>query len=253
MPDYALIIPAYNEEAFLAETLAAARNAMAAVPGDGELIVVDNNSSDRTAEVARENGADQVVFEPHNQIARARNAGAGASGAELLVFVDADTRIEAGTLRIALDHLASGTVVAGGARIVMDQPVSTIVGWLLDGWNAIAARFDYAAGSFFFCRRDVFEEVGGFDESVYAGEEVWFAKRAKRWAKKRKLSFEVISDPPVLTSGRKSDWFSTWEFVQQLALIFLLPGATRSRRLCSIWYRRPDDGKKGPDPVESSG
>ncbi len=250
MSDYALIIPAYNEEEFLADTIEAAREAMAEVPGDGELIVVDNNSSDRTAEVARESGADRIVFEPHNQIARARNAGAEASEAERLVFVDADTQIESGTLRIALDHLASGKVVAGGARIVMDQPVSAIVGWLLDGWNEVAASFNYAAGSFFFCRRDVFDEVGGFDESVYAGEEVWFAKRAKRWARKRKLSFEVISDPPVLTSGRKSDWFSTWDFVRQLALIFLLPGATRNRKLCALWYKRPGDKSKcgGTEP-----
>lgn len=241
MADYALIIPAYNEEKLLASTVAAARSAMNSVQASGELIVVDNNSTDRTAEVAREVGVDRIVFEPHNQIARARNAGAGATGAGRLVFVDADTKIEGGTLRIALDHLASGTVVAGGARIVMDQPVSAIVRWLLDNWNAVAERFAYAGGSFFFCRRDAFDAVGGFDESVYAGEEVWLAKRAKRWGRKRGMRFELIEEPPVLTSGRKSDWFSTWDFVRQLAFIFLLPGATRSRRLCSLWYHRPDE------------
>lgn len=254
MPDYALIIPAYNEEALLAETIEAARKAMGSIHLEGELVVVDNNSTDRTAEIARQAGADRVVFEPHNQIARARNGGAESTDAEQLVFVDADTRIESETLQIALDHLATGKVVAGGARIVMDQPVSAIVGWLLDGWNEVAAHFNYAAGSFFFCRRDVFDEVGGFDEAVYAGEEVWFARRAKRWARKRKLTFEVISDPPVLTSGRKSDWFSTWDFVRQLAFIFLLPGATKNRKLCSLWYHRPHETNdpKTPNPVESS-
>lgn len=254
MPDYALIIPAFNEEKLLGQTIKTAREAMRSIELEGELIVVDNNSTDRTAEVAREAGADRVVFEPHNQIARARNAGAESSEAQQLVFVDADTRIQGETLQIALKHLMSGEVVAGGARIVMDQPVSAIVGWLLDGWNAVAAHFNYAAGSFFFCRRDVFDEVGGFDESVYAGEEVWFAKRAKRWARKRKLTFEVISDPPVLTSGRKSDWFSTWDFVRQLAFIFLLPGATKNRKFCSLWYHRPDEEAKtdSPNPVKSS-
>lgn len=239
-PHYAIIIPAYNEEALLADTIAAARQAMRSLPEAGTLIVVNNNSTDRTGEVAVESGADLVVFEPHNQIARARNAGAENTEAALLVFVDADTRIEAETLRTALENLKSGTIAAGGARIVMDQPVIPIVGWLTDNWNRVAARFHFAAGSFFYCRRDAFLAGGGFDESVYAGEEVWLAKRIKRWAKKQGLGFAVIPDPPVLTSGRKSDWFSTWDFVRQLAVIFLIPGATKSKRMCHLWYRRPE-------------
>jgi glycosyltransferase involved in cell wall biosynthesis len=240
MADYAIIIPAFNEEDYLGETLRAARAAMATIKARGELIVVDNNSSDRTAEVAREHGADRVVFEEHNQIARARNAGAGASVADHLVFIDADTCVEPETLATALEYLSTGRVVAGGARIVVDQPVIAVVDWLVDLWNLIAAKFHYAAGSFFFCDREVFEAVGGFDESIYAGEEVWLARRIKKWARPRRLEFRVISDPPVMTSGRKSDWFSTWEFVWQLAILFLIPGAARSRRLCGIWYRRPE-------------
>ena len=89
MPDYAIIIPAYNEEAYLADTLEATRSAMAGQLLSGELIVVDNNSSDATTEVAEKNGADRVVFEPHNQIARARNAGADAvPEIEYLIFVE---------------------------------------------------------------------------------------------------------------------------------------------------------------------
>ena len=84
-----------------------------------------------------------------------------------------------------------------------------------------------------------FEAAGGFDESVYAGEEVWLARRIKAWAKPRKLVFQILPDP-VVTSARKSEWFSTGEFVTQLAVLFLVPWATRSRRLCAIWYRRPE-------------
>lgn len=237
---YAIIIPAYNEEALLAGTIASAREAMRSLPQEGQLIVVNNNSTDRTGEVAEEAGADLVVFEPHNQIARARNAGAEKTEAFHLVFVDADTQIKGGTLQAALENLESGKIVAGGARIVMDQPVIPIVGWLTDTWNRSAATFNYAAGSFFYCRRDAFEAGGGFDESVYAGEEVWLAKRIKKWARKKELGFRVIQNPPVLTSGRKSDWFSTWDFVRQLAIIFLIPGATKSKKMCQLWYKRPE-------------
>lgn len=244
MPLFAIIIPAYNEEYFLSGTIRAAREAMAEVKRNGELIVVDNNSTDSTAAVASDSGADRVVFEPHNQIAKARNAGAAATTAKLLVFVDADTRINSETLECALSQLESGKVAGGGARVEMDQDVSAIVGWLVETWNRTSSIFRYAAGSFFFCRRDVFEEVGGFDESVYAGEEVWFARRIKKWAREKGMSFIVISDPPIVTSGRKSDWFSSFDFVRQLAVIFLIPWATRSKRLCSMWYSRPERSSK---------
>lgn len=242
MPGYAIIIPAYNEESYLPATLAAARAAIADVAaefGRGELVVVDNNSRDRTADVAREHGADRVVFEPHNQIARARNAGAAATDADRLIFLDADTRLTASLLRQALSELASGTVAAGGARVAMDREVTPMVAWIVRLWDRVATTFTYAAGSFFFTRRDAFEAAGGFDETVYAGEEVWLAKRIKVWAKKRGLAFRVLPEP-VVTSARKSDWFSTKDFLAQLAVIFLIPGATRSRRLCAIWYRRPE-------------
>lgn len=241
MPDYAIIIPAFNEEAFLPATLSSARSAMTHVArdfGKGELIVVDNNSHDRTAEVARSHGADQVVFEPHNQIARARNAGAESTTAEWLVFLDADTTLSGETLAKALAALATGTVAAGGARVAMDREVTPLVGWIVRTWDRVSTTFAYAAGSFFFTRRDAFKAGGGFDETVYAGEEVWLARRIKAWAKKEGLTFHVLPES-VTTSARKDDWFSTKEFLTQLAVIFLIPWATRSRRLCAMWYKRP--------------
>jgi glycosyltransferase involved in cell wall biosynthesis len=248
MPDYAIIIPAYNEEAFLPATLASARSAMNHVArdfGKGELIVVDNNSCDRTAAVARDHGAGLVVFEPHNQIARARNAGAESTNADWLVFLDADTTLPGETLAKALAALATGTVAAGGARVVMDREVTPLVAWIVGTWDRVSTTFAYAAGSFFFTRRDAFEAGGRFDETVYAGEEVWLARRIKAWARKEGLTFRVLPES-VTTSARKDDWFSTKEFLTQLAVIFLIPWATRSRRLCAMWYKRPKT------PAESS-
>ena len=100
-PDYSIIIPAFNEGAELPATLAAIRAAMAAQRLTGECIVVDNNSTDSTAAIATAAGADLVVFEPINQIARARNTGAQASRGQQLIFVDADTRICAELLAAA--------------------------------------------------------------------------------------------------------------------------------------------------------
>src|SRR5438876_11028275 len=69
------------------------RSAMEAFAERGwpaELIVCDNNSDDRTAQIARAAGA-RVVFEPVNQIARARNTGAAHAAGEWLIFIDADS------------------------------------------------------------------------------------------------------------------------------------------------------------------
>lgn len=242
MRDFAIIIPAFNEEDYLAETLAAVCAAAEAMPASATVVVVDNNSSDQTSEVAITHGADLVVFEPHNQIARARNAGADAvPKIDHLVFVDADTKITETVLKAALDSLDSGDVAGGGARVLMDDTVTPMVDWIVRIWNWVSVQRQLAAGSFFFCRREAFDAVGGFDETVYAGEEVWLAKRIRRWGKKRGLRFQVLLGETVMTSARKSSWFSTKDFVFQIGLFFLFPWATRSRKLCSIWYRRPRD------------
>ena len=88
-----VVVPAFNEERLLAGSLAAIRAALRAFDQAGwtcELIVCDNNSTDGTAGIARAAGA-RVVFEPVNQIARARNAGAAQASGEWLLFVDADS------------------------------------------------------------------------------------------------------------------------------------------------------------------
>lgn len=244
MARYAIIVPAYNEEAYLTDTLVAAREAMNAAPGqEGTLIVVDNHSTDRTAEIAARQGADHVVYEEINQIARARNTGARKAGedeaCDYYVFVDADTHLPGELLATALDALETGETVAGGAITASDTPLPFHVERLLATWNWFARRIGMAAGSFVFCRRDAFDEIGGFDERVYAAEEVLLSRKLRRWGKRRGQKFRVLSEPPIVTSGRKSEWFSAWDFARQVAILMLCPWATRSKTLCSMWYQRP--------------
>jgi len=240
MPRYSVIIPAFNEAAFLPKTLGALSEAMKATSAAGEVIVADNNSTDQTATIARKFGA-KVAFEPINQIARARNRGAmeASPDAEFLIFLDADTLLPPETLREALDALESGDCCGGGAVVQTDHPLPFLVDGLLKTWNRVAGWFGWAAGCFVFCRREGFEAIGGFDERYYASEEIWFSKQLKRWGKKRGLTFNVLSGPPVVTSDRKAGWFSTWEFLGQLGRLFFNPWAARSRRQCSMWYQRP--------------
>src|SRR5512134_3000255 len=119
-----VVVPAYNEERLLPDSLRGIRAAMEAFDRRGwasELIVCDNNSTDRTAAIAREAGA-RVVFEPVNQISRARNAGAAEAGGDWIFFVDADSFPTAELFSEAADAIGNGRCVAGGSTVVYANP-----------------------------------------------------------------------------------------------------------------------------------
>ncbi|MDQ8194464.1 glycosyltransferase [Coraliomargarita sp. SDUM461004] len=238
-PTYSIIIPAYNEATELPATLHAIRSAMQTCTMPGECIVVDNNSSDATAHVALAHGADLVVHEPVNQIARARNAGTRQSCGQFLIFIDADTRIPAELLNTALQLLEQNTCVGGGSIIKFEGKVSHIGRCGIALWEQISKLTRTAAGSFLFCRRDAFDAVGGYDESLYASEEVRFSRQLKKWGKAKGLGFTILQHNPALTSARKLKWYSGPQILAWVALMILLPLAVRSRKLCGFWYNRP--------------
>ena len=233
-PDYSIIVPAYNEEAQLARTLPAMLDAMRGVEAVGELIVVDNNSSDATAQIAKQHGA-AVVFEPVNMIAKARNAGAAASSGLKLIFVDADTTPSAELIGAALEALDDPGCCGGGARVVLDPLPGWLTRRMLGLWNLISRLFGYPAGCFFYCRRDGFEEVGGFSEAVYASEEIWLARRLKKWGRSKRMRLRILPIG-VLSSARKTD--DTARMLGMLLLMFVFPFAVRFRGLCGYWYKR---------------
>lgn len=237
VPDYSIIVPAYNEEAWLPRTLTILQEAMAGVALPGELIVVDNNSSDATATLAREAGA-HVVFEPMNQISRARNAGARAASGRFLLFIDADTHIPPELLAKALVNLQQGCV-GGGAQVEFDTPLTLAARWGLSFWNWLSVVRRWAAGCFVYCRREAFDAVGGFSEAVYASEEIWFSRRLGRWGRSQGLEFCIITAPKALSSGRKFQWFTPWQQLALVLMLLLFPAAVRFRRLCGFWYNRP--------------
>ncbi len=237
-PAYSIIIPAFNEEQWLAKTLTAAREAMDHIDQPGQVIVVDNNSTDDTAKVAVVHGA-QVIFEPVNQISRARNAGARAAMGKYLIFLDADTVLSTELLGLALDNLNRPDCCGGSAIIVYDGPLPLFVRVVLAVWNSCSVTFGLGAGCFLYCCREGFEASGGFSENVYASEEVWFSRKLRRWGRAHNKILRIITDPPVVTSNRKFTWFSPLQITGQMLIVLLFPFAARFRALCAFWYTRP--------------
>lgn len=236
-PDYSIVVPAYNEAPLLPATLASLGRAMDGLRWRGEIVVCDNASTDGTAELARAGGA-RVVFEPVRQIARARNAGARAARGRFLVFVDADTLVPRPLLPRALEALASGAACGGGAAVEMEGVSAGLAGHMVALWNGVSRGRRLAAGSFVFCLREAFFDVGGFSERVYASEEIWLSRALKRWGRSRGLGFPIL-DPAVVTSGRKARWYPAPVMLAVMLGFLLCPWLVRSRRYCWLWYRRP--------------
>lgn len=196
-----LIIPAYNEENYLPACLEAV---MRNVAGKAiEIIVVDNNSTDRTREVA-ERYPVTYVFEPRKGITRARQRGFLASTGDILAYVDADTLPPPGWIEQIREQFGAREDLACLSGPYSFYDLRGIRGTISNGWF-VAARSLYAitryliVGGNFAIRRDVLEKMGGFDSSIeFYGEDVDIAKRAKKHGK-------VLFSPRFVmpTSGRR--------------------------------------------------
>lgn len=232
---YSIVIPAYNEERLIAKTLEAVCAIMKEIPLAGELIVVDNNSTDSTPEIAKSFGA-TVVFEEINQISRARNAGGRSAQGDYLIFVDADTVPSLELIAEALRLLQTGSYYGGGSVIEFDVPLGWFTRLLTAAWNRISRRSKWAAGCFIFVLKEAFDDVGGFSDKRFAGEELYFCDALKKWGKKRKKDFFLIDQYPVQTSGRRLNDTS----IRQLLFTFLTLGLcrplTRYKWFCRLWY-----------------
>lgn len=237
-----LVVPAYNEEKLIAGSLNAMQLAMAAFARRGwetERVVCDNNSTDRTAEVARECGA-LVVFEPVNQISRARNRGAQAARGDWLIFVDADSYPSVELMEDVARAIESGRFLGGGSTVKLECPkMSTRVTNVI--WNGLSRTMKWAAGSFVFCEAMAFRTLGGFSEELYASEELDFSRRLRVHARGQGKSITILHRHPLVTSARRMTLTTRLQLFRMFCATVWHRGANlRQRETCNIWY----DGKR---------
>ena len=225
------IVPAYNEERLLGATLQALHSASAGIGEPYEIVVADDASSDATAAIAARCGA-RVVRVAHRQIAATRNSGARAALGNRLIFVDADTQVNTEVIRAALQALHDGAA-GGGAGVRFDGRVPAYANLLLVAVVRLFRVCGWAAGCFVFCTRLAFESAGGFDETLYAAEEIALSAALKRQGR------FVVLRQAVTTSGRRIRAYSAWELLYTVAQIAIGgPNAVRTRRGVAIWYEK---------------
>lgn len=184
--DITLIICAHNEESVLGETIDVAKKHSGG--GFKEIVVVDNASTDRTAEVARGHGA-RVVFEQEKGLPSARQCGFENTTSEYLAYIDADTLITPRWMGVVEQAFRErpGIVSLSGPR----RYFGTVWyrRWLLNAMWYVAPLTYYVVGYMilggnFVVKRSALENIGGFDRSIkFYGEDTDLARRLSKIGK----------------------------------------------------------------------
>jgi glycosyltransferase involved in cell wall biosynthesis len=238
------IVPAHNEQACVGRTLQAIQESARVVGQPYELIVVDDASTDLTAEIAHQHNA-ILLSVNHRQIAATRNSGGRAAHGERLFFADADTIINPRVVAAALRYMDKGAAGGGApARFDGTAPLyGQILFWSLGSLMRVPG---ISGGAFMFCTRDAFDAVGGFDERLFGAEDVAMSLTLKREGR------FVVLWQYVLTSGRRMRGFRGLQMLVGLIRMAFFPGMlTRRSRVKTIWYdsNRERDGKVGDSPA----
>lgn len=232
------IIPAHDEAAVIGRTLDSIRRAARDLPAlQYEVIVADDASTDDTANISRARGA-SVVRHERRQISATRNLGARAATGDALIFIDADTQVTTPVLRETMDLLRAGNA-GGGAIPDFDGALPRHARIILPVFLAAFRLLNQCGGAYVFCTRPVYEASGGWDETVFAGEELLFIKAIKRHGRFR------LTRSRVVTSGRKLRTHSAWEIYGfLLKAVVKGRGMVRDRTHLDLWYgpRRADTG-----------
>jgi len=229
------IVPAYNEEALIGRTLEALNRAAQGIGEPYEIIVADDASSDRTTAIAETHGA-QVVRVNLRQIAGTRNAGAREATGDKLIFVDADTVVTNEVVQASINAMNQGAA-GGGSAVSFDGQLPRYADLLFPMMVRLFRATGFACGCFLFCTRGAFDAAGGFDETLFASEEIWMSRALKRQGR-----FVVLRES-VMSSGRKLRMYSGREVLRLFGGILLAgPKALRRRDGLEVWYggRRED-------------
>lgn len=183
------IIPTLNESEHIKNTICSIKSAVLSCISHN-IIVVDNGSSDRTAEIAEENGA-SVYQRPNYTIASNRNYGANKSSSEILVFLDADVYLEADwgeEIQIAIEQLKEHPLTVTGSVVGIKNEENLIEQcWFKPRLEERKLR--YINSGHMIMTRELFQKVGGFRDALETGEDYDFCLRA------RKIGTRIINNP----------------------------------------------------------
>ena len=191
------IIPCYNEEQFIRDCIWSIKDDTKDMT-NVEIIVVDNNCTDSTVDIAKDEGV-IVITENQKGVVFARQRGYLESKYDLIANIDADSRIPLGWTNTALESMSNKSVVAVTGPLIYDDASMTLrlvvrlyyylayvscllIGVFLQGGNCMI-------------RKSALQEVNGYDTTVaFYGEDTMTAKRLQQFGKiKFNLKLNLLS------------------------------------------------------------
>lgn len=184
-----IIIPAHNEEKYIGKCLDSISKASKLLQNEVEIIVVLNRCTDRTEEIAKSYNCITIDNDDKN-LSKIRNTGVEKARGEIIVTIDADTQMNEHMLTKVVQNLSSGKYIGGGVtgkfeRMSLGIFVSTmlLIGPLLIKYGAISVGI-------FWCYKEDFKSINGFNEELLMAEDADFAKRLKVWGKRKDKNTE---------------------------------------------------------------
>jgi len=217
---FSVIIPAHNAEKYLPrllESIEVARSNYSGGADEIEVIVANNQSTDRTAEVALAHGA-RVVNVEKRRIAAARNGGARAAGGEILCFTDADSALHPQTFDAIDRAIQSGRYIWGVTGAVLERKsFALMVTYCVAIPLVLLTGLDTGLS---FCRREDFAAVGGYDESRLYAEDVILPLALRRLGRQRGQRTIRLPQVKALACTRKFDQFGDWHYFAMLGHAF---------------------------------
>lgn len=247
-PTISVVVPAYNEEAYLADALEAFRTQELA--DEFELLVVDNASTDRTAAIAKEMGA-RVVYESRQGVAHAREAGFRAAAGELIATTDADTVVPPDWLATITHHFSEQPkLVALGGPVsyafnerVLQEVIDRAIPLLHEIDRFVHQGKPHLVGANLAVRRQAFDQIGGFRTDLSLGEDLDLAHRLQAFGTVHFLpTLRVKTSDRRLRSGGP---LVIWRYLQNYLLV-TKPGQPLRRRVEQLLTRPFGTSAKTP-------
>jgi glycosyltransferase involved in cell wall biosynthesis len=193
--EISIIVPAYNEQRLIKDCLDSLLH-QSVDPEAYEVIVIviDNNSTDLTAKIAKSNGV-RVERETKKGYVHAIRKGVEVSQGEIIAFTDADCRVpEKWVAKILENFASSADVIAVGGKLAFYE-----VNPVLDKITRVILRFtDALPGNNMAIKREALGQIGGIDPNVNLSVDYWLTLNLRKVGK-IKIDKRLI----VTTSGRR--------------------------------------------------
>ncbi|MET1032251.1 glycosyltransferase, partial [Domibacillus tundrae] len=176
-----------------------------------------------------------TVKNDDKNLSKIRNAGAKMAKGEILITIDADTRMTKNLLARVERNLSSGIFIGGGVTGKLERSSLGIITSLTALAIPLFFKYGLISIGIFWCYKKDFEAINGFDEDMLLAEDCDFAQRLAIWGLKNGKLFGTISNA-MITSSRKFDKNGDWFLVKRPELIWAYLKGNDKKHADEMYY-----------------